>query len=473
MNQIKQNDKGFQQSGWAVAIPCMLLATSMFIYNADRLLECWKIQSEQNHAIAARVAFAGRALEAAAVTQRRKELSQQPQQRSAADDDDENENDEKKNRESQRNCFTPALLTYPELARRSLGPYAKLVDFGIAAMQYGVCLSYLIFVPQNLQQCTYYYYSAYSVPRPIFLLAMVLVELPLAWLTDLRQLASTNVVATLLTAWGLCAVLVMAGMAAVQPDNNIGAAAAADVAASSSSSSLSLSSSSSSWAMVTNLQSAPAITDAWFLFIGTSFFMMEGSMTLVVPLQEAVFLPKDRDLFPRTNAVVTSWIVIFYIGFTLVCLAGFGHGIHTALTASLTGPVAALVQLAYSIAVIMTFPLQAFPAMQVTLTAVMGKNKASCPSLERSMVASLIVVMLGVVALVALDYLGNVVSILGSLFGIPLALVYPPLMHNIMVQNSSRARRRANYAVVVMGFVAMAAASYATIVNWQNNAEGQ
>jgi solute carrier family 36 (proton-coupled amino acid transporter) len=436
----------------------MLLATSMFIYNADRLLECWKVQSEQNHAIATRVASAGRALEAAAVAQqRRKGLP-------TADD-----NDEKKNREPHHhNCFTPALLTYPELARRSLGPYAKLVDFGIAAMQYGVCLSYLIFVPQNLQQCMYYYYSAYSVPRPIFLLAMVLVELPLAWLTDLRQLASTNVVATLLTAWGLCAVLVMAGMAAVQPNHDI-AAAAADAAAVSSASL----SSSSSWAMVTNLQSAPAITDAWFLFIGTSFFMMEGSMTLVVPLQEAVFLPKDRDLFPHTNAVVTSWIVIFYIGFSLVCLAGFGHGIHTALTASLTGPVAALVQLAYSIAVIMTFPLQAFPAMQVTLTAVMGKNKASCPSLERSIVASLIVCLLGVVALVALDYLGNVVSILGSLFGIPLALVYPPLMHNIMVKNSSRARRRANYAVVVMGFVAMAAASYATIVNWQNNAEGQ
>jgi solute carrier family 36 (proton-coupled amino acid transporter) len=375
--------------------------------------------------------------------------------------DDENDNDENNREQQHHNCFTPALLTYPELARQSLGPYAKLVDFGIAAMQYGVCLSYLIFVPQNLQQCTFYYLD-YSVPRPIFLLVMVLVELPLAWLTDLRQLASTNVVATLLTAWGLCAVLVMAGMAAVQPENGI--AAAAD--ASSSSSSL-------SWAMVTNLQSAPAITDAWFLFIGTSFFMMEGSMTLVVPLQEAVFLPKDRDLFPQTNAVVTSWIVVFYIGFSLVCLAGFGHGIHTALTASLTGPVAALVQLAYSIAVIMTFPLQAFPAMQVTLTAIMGKSKASCPCLERSVVASLIVCLLGVVALVALDYLGNVVSILGSLFGIPLALVYPPLMHNIMVKNSSRARRRANYAVVVIGFVAMAAASYATIVNWQNNAEGQ
>lgn len=223
---------------------------------------------------------------------------------------------------------------------------------------------------------------------------------------------------------------------------------------------------------MTNLRAAPAITDSWFVFIGTSFFMMEGSMTLVVPLQEAVYLKKDRDAFPRTNAVVTTWIVIFYIIFSIVCVAGFGDGIRTALTASLTGGMAAVVQLAYSITVIMTFPLQAFPAMQVAITAVLGKHKAARPSIERSLVASLIVIALGIVAALTLDYLGNVVSILGSLFGIPLALVYPPLMHNSMVKNSSRGRRLANRAVVFVGFVAMAAASYATIANWRNNAEG-
>lgn len=383
----------------------------MFIYNACRLLECWKVESDKNHAMASHIDQAMKLMG-----------------------------------EAEAAVYTPTLLTYPELARRSLGSYASLVDFGIASMQYGVCLSYLIFVPQNLQECVLYL-SGHFVPKQVFLLIMLIIEIPLTWITDIRKLTPTNVAATLLTAFGLCAVLGMACIGSFETDYN------------------------DELSLVTNLRAAPMITDSWFIFIGTSFFMMEGSMTLVVPLQEAIFLKKDRDLFPRTNAVVTTWIVVFYLIFSFICVAGFGNGIRTALTASLKGPVAAIVQLAYSLAVIMTFPLQAFPAMQVAITAALGKGKSLTPSVQRCFVASVIVVTLGVLAVVALDYLGNVVSILGSLFGIPLALVYPPLMHNAIVKDSSTSRRLANWCVVAIGFFAMASASYATIANWDSNSE--
>jgi solute carrier family 36 (proton-coupled amino acid transporter) len=456
---------GFQQSGWAVAIPAMLFATYMFIYNAHRLLECWKVESDKNHAIAENLTLTARTFDLAPPQQKRSASA-------AAASSEPNaewgvtQTPATTTTEPPQHRFTPTLLTYPELARRSLGRFALLVDFGIASMQFGVCLSYLIFVPQNLQQCVHYWsHRVVVVPRPVFLFCMIFIEIPLLWITDIRKLAGTNVVATLLTALGLCAVLVLAIRAAtvrVVPPSSSDDLAADDGTTAAA----------ATWTMVTNLRAAPAITDSWFIFIGTSFFMMEGSMTLLVPLQEAVYLKKDRDAFPQTNAVVTTWIVVFYIIFSIICVAGFGDGIRTALTASLTGGMAAIVQLAYSIAVIMTFPLQAFPAMQVAITSVLSKHKAARPSLERSLVASLIVIALGVVAALTLDYLGNVVSILGSLFGIPLALVYPPLMHNSMVKNSSPGRRLANHVVVFVGFVATAAASYATIANWRNNAEG-
>ena len=78
---------------------------------------------------------------------------------------------------------------------------------------------------------------------------------------------------------------------------------------------------------------------------------------------------------------------------------------------------------------------------------------------------------LGIVAICAIDYLGNVVSILGSLFGIPLALVVPPLMHNALVTDSSKATKWLNYIVVAIGFMAMGAASFATIVSWDKGAD--
>jgi hypothetical protein len=45
---------------------------------------------------------------------------------------------------------TTALLTYPDLARRAFVSGSAVVQPGIALMQLGVCLTYLIFVPQKL-----------------------------------------------------------------------------------------------------------------------------------------------------------------------------------------------------------------------------------------------------------------------------------------------------------------------------------
>mmetsp|Transcript_8314 Transcript_8314/g.15072 ORF Transcript_8314/g.15072 Transcript_8314/m.15072 type:complete len:274 (-) Transcript_8314:69-890(-) len=273
---------------------------------------------------------------------------------------------------------------------------------------------------------------------------MIGIEIPLSWIADIRKLTPTNVLATLLIAYGLCSVLILAVFLGLEQTD------------------------SGEIAMVENLQNLPVWTDSWFIFIGTSFFMMEGSITLIVPLQEAVFDKEDRDKFPRINQTVTSWIVVFYIFFSIICVAAFGDDLRTALTASLTGTLAMTIQLAYSIAVILTFPLQAFPAMQVTVTAVLGKTRDTT---RRSVLATVLTLLLGLIAMVSIDYLGNVVSILGSLFGIPLALVFPPIMHNRLCKPTFT-ERYLNYAVMTIGFVAMGAASVATIATWDENAEG-
>ena len=421
---------GFQTSGYAVAVPAMVFATCMYIYNAHRLLACWRVESERNHKVAARVEQVRALLELGGDGSQDDTQSFMP--------------------------FTPTLLTYPELARRAFSSkYSVLVDFGISSMQFGVCLTYLIFVPANLYQCTLAVFGV-AVPKFYFLLAMILIEIPLSWISDIRKLTPTNVLATILIVFGLCAVMFMGIGQSLRMDG----------------------------ALADNLASLPAVTDAWFIFIGTSFFMMEGSITLLVPLQEAVFLPQDKAKFPAVNETVTIWIVVFYICFSFICVAGFGAGLQTAMTASLKGALASTVQLAYAIAVILTFPLQAFPAMEVICQTVMGNAKKSSKfrnnsrnsaaemrgSFKRQILATVVTCLLGLVALIAIDYLGNVVSILGSLFGIPLALVFPPLMHNQLVKDSSTTIRMMNYCVVVIGVLAMGVTSFATIVSWNRGA---
>ena len=435
--------RGFQVSGWAVAVPSMLFATIMYIYNANRLLACWQVEHDrdQQHQLT----------QHNNLTQHNHKMMAEHGQSLHNNDDTTLHNNEHTSR---------GLLTYPELARRAFGPFSVLVDIGIASLQFGVCLTYLIFVPHNLYECAQALLGV-EIQKEYFLLAMLLVEIPLSWIRDIRKLTRTNVIATGLIAYGLFFVLVLAfcqGMEFVDEyysNSNIP----------------------QTRVFVENLKVLPAFTDSWFLFVGTSFFMMEGSITLLVPLQESIIREEDRSKFATMNETVTIGIVIFYVGFSIICCAAFGDDIQTALTASLNGTLATTIQGAYSIAVILTFPLQAFPAMEVVKDNLLGHVApaldATANHLQRNVLSTVVICGLGVAAVIAIDYLGNVVSILGSLFGIPLALVVPPLMHNTLVHDSSKTTRWMNYGVVVIGVLAMAAASFATIVSWDKGAEGR
>jgi proton-coupled amino acid transporter len=157
--------------------------------------------------------------------------------------------------------------------------------------------------------------------------------------------------------------------------------------------------------------------------------------------------------------------------------ASFGDTVQTALTASLPkGTLSSMVQFAYSIAVIFTFPLQAFPALEVvcnTTHTKAGRNKTSEAIIfRRNVTATIIVCLLGFVAEISTNYLGNVVSLIGSFVGIPIALIYPPLMHNKLVPESSVLTKVLNICLAVVGLFAAGAASYTTIVSWNEGAEG-
>jgi proton-coupled amino acid transporter len=189
----------------------------------------------------------------------------------------------------------------------------------------------------------------------------------------------------------------------------------------------------------------------------------------LVPLQEAVFRPEDKKRFPSVNVKVTSSIVVFYVFFAIICWASFGDSVKTALTASLPpGTFSTIVQFAYSLAVILTFPLQAFPALEVVFHSY---DSSAMTTVQHNAVSSFITCFLGLVAYCSIDYLGNVVSLLGSLVGIPIALIFPPLMHNALVKDSTRATRALNYLVASLGLVAMGTASFTTITSWDKGAE--
>mmetsp|Transcript_1650 Transcript_1650/g.4411 ORF Transcript_1650/g.4411 Transcript_1650/m.4411 type:complete len:583 (-) Transcript_1650:117-1865(-) len=433
--------RGFKLAGWAVAIPALLFSTVTYLYSAGRLLECWKIEKrkvEQFEEIKA-------LLEDAEMSSVAKSAVSGSETCYGAT---ESEEDESSLNEAKDSTYGGTLLTYPELARKALGPYAVVVSTGIAVLQFGVCLTYFIFIPENMVQVTRAM-TGLRVKQEYFLVCMVLMEIPFSWVRDIRKLTPTNILATILIAFGLASCLGIALFKDYGDSNLVGQIAGLP----------------------------PLNSDTWYMFIGTSFYMFEGAITLVLPLQEAVFTKEDKAKFPSLKKTVMWCIVVFYIFFAITCWAAYGEGLKTAMTASLPdGALATSVQVAYSVAVFFTFPLQAFPALEVTLkskAANTGKRDCDFDSatFRRNVEASILICCLGVVAYFAQDYLGNVASLLGSLVGVPIGLVFPNLMHNALVKDSSPTRRAMNYGVASVGLIASVMASTTTILNWSAGAE--
>lgn len=474
--------RGFAISGWAVALPATAFATLTYLYCSTRLLQAWKVESEKNRRMAEKMGEIQKLLEDVnGISNGGGHMKKDDPEEQHHQNGYKYGSIEEQGRDDHTTAHgipEPTLLTYPELARRAFGSYSTLISGGIAAMQFGVCLTYLIFVPQNLTESVRG--LGIEIPKQAFLIAMLALEIPLCWIKDIRKLAPFNIVATLLIAFGLASVLYIALFDDDGSGSDVTGMLVGGGDGGNSAYNATTAEQEDSETLIDQIARLPAINDTWFLFVGTSFFCFEGSITLLVPLQEAVYTRSDRERFPRVNNQVISSVVLFYMFFAIICWASFGDSVQTALTASLPeGLLSNLVQVAYSIAVIFTFPLQAFPALEVVTNKRNGNGKKksthtqseSSALYRRNVTASIIICFLGIVAILAIDYLGNVVSLLGSLVGIPIALIYPPLIHNKLVKDSSRLTRVMNYCLSCVGFVAAMIASYTTITSWNEGAE--
>lgn len=185
---------GFATTGYLLAIPIMFGATVLYLYSSSCLLDSWKLESAEKP------------------DSEQTSLVQTTKHRT--------------------------ILSYPELAYRALGTTGEsMVKTGIALMQSGVCLTYrtygyivsacqrlflfsrlslctVIFVPQNLHTSALQLFG-WNVRPNIWLIVMVMIQIPLSWIRDIRKFTITNLLANALILYGLitCLSFAFANMA--------------------------------------------------------------------------------------------------------------------------------------------------------------------------------------------------------------------------------------------------------------------
>jgi proton-coupled amino acid transporter len=447
---------GFASAGYLVALPIMFVCTTLFLYSSKCLLDAWKLESNKMN-------------------------NSMNDQEASEGDTLLNGNGNGSSNSRRRKSAHRQRLSYPELAYRAFGSRGEsLVKAGIALMQSGVCLTYLIFVPQNLHASVLQLSNQkINIPPETWLILMVACQVPLSWIRDIRKLTPTNALANALILYGLITCLCFAMREATTPDNTDIIVIVGNIVTTQDTVSpveLSQPPLGALGEIWKHFMALPPFNKDWYLFIGTSVLMFEGSITLLVPLQEAVHSDKEREAFPEVYRKVILGIICFYAFFGITCWMAFGNDVKTVLTTSLpVNALATTVQLAYSLAVVFTFPLQNFPALEIacrTIQSVLspgekGSGREQHFYTRRNVISSVLVALLAVVAVCTMNSLDKVVSLMGSLLGCPIAFVFPPMIHSQLDPNLSVGRQWGNRITALFGLVAMVLASTTTLLTWK------
>jgi len=370
------------------------------------------------------------------------------------------------------------------------------VRCAIVLQQCGICLAYFIFVATNLHAL---------LPRPVashlsmgvLCVAQLAAYTPLSFIRNIQSFAVTNLMANGLILFSVITLTTLGlnKLAAGSDDATVEG----------------------------EERPLPVFNPSrFYLFVGTSAFIFEGVMALALPLQSAV-KREDEAKFPTLFVRTLGAIVVLYLVFGFLNYAAYGPKVEMVLTGSLSSSVSlwkAAVESAYALAVLLSFPLQLFPASQILQQAYaklrlrlsasagafagastgargpLGANEApmapskadgyaslrleECleeegrktrpPPVAVSVLAGnvgrcLLVALLCAVAIAEIDRLDKVVSLLGAFLGVPLAFIFPTLIH-LRLCTSPPWVVVVNYVVVTLGVAMCAVCSTITLATW-------
>ncbi|KAK1829674.1 transmembrane amino acid transporter protein-domain-containing protein [Podospora conica] len=205
--------------------------------------------------------------------------------------------------------------------------------------------------------------------------------------------------------------------------------------------------------------------DDWTLFIGTAIFTFEG-IGLIIPIQESMRHPEK---FPKVMGLVMVIITTLFVVMGAVSYAAYGSKTETVVLLNLPQDDKMVngVQFLYSIAIMLSTPLQIFPAIRITENALFTKSGKYNPYIkwQKNVYRFIVVAVCALIAWGGADDLDKFVALVGNFACIPLVYIYPPMLHYRGVART-RLRKWSDILLCIFGFVAMAYTTSLTVMSW-------
>ncbi|KAK4164893.1 transmembrane amino acid transporter protein-domain-containing protein [Cladorrhinum sp. PSN259] len=203
----------------------------------------------------------------------------------------------------------------------------------------------------------------------------------------------------------------------------------------------------------------------WTLFIGTAIFTFEG-IGLIIPIQESMRNPQK---FPKVMAAVMIIITTLFTVMGAISYAAYGSKTETVVLLNLPQDDKLVngVQFLYSLAILLSTPLQIFPAIRITENALFTKSGKYNPYIkwQKNVFRFFVVAFCALVAWGGADSLDKFVALVGNFACIPLVYIYPPMLHYKSVAKTTL-RKWSDILLCIFGFVAMAYTTSLTVMNW-------
>ncbi|KAJ1666253.1 hypothetical protein IW140_003245 [Coemansia sp. RSA 1813] len=323
--------------------------------------------------------------------------------------------------------------SYSDLAEKLFGRWAsRTVTVSILFAQIGFCSAYTIFVATNMRDL----WNAVTGCRfnfsPTFwVLAQLVAYIPLSWVRRIKQFAPFALAANIFIMLGL-------GYVLAYDIFNI-----------------------SSHGMAEIVQYNPA---RFPLFVGTAVFAYEG-VTLVIPVIDSM---KHQDQFAKVLTVALAICIVVFVGIGALSYMAFGESVETVILINLPkGPPTILVQLFYSLAIMMSVPLQLFPAVRILESGIFPHSGKGNPRIKwrKNVFRTLLTFVVASIAIFGAEQLDNFIAIIGAFSCTPLSFIFPTALH-YQISAGHRWTRIKDVVLGIIGTIILIYVTYIGIMSW-------
>jgi proton-coupled amino acid transporter len=275
------------------------------------------------------------------------------------------------------------------------GKWMRWIILGsIVLSQLGFVSAYIVFTSQNLQafilavsKCMTY------IDIKFIVLMQLVIFLPLSLVRDISKLGITALVADLFIMLGLIYVYYYDIKTIVDQKG------------------------------VSDVASFNSAT--WTVFIGTAIFTYEG-IGLIIPIQESMKQPKK---FPGVLAGVMVVITVIFLSAGALSYAAYGSSTKTVVLLNMPqdDKFVNAVQFLYSLAILLSTPLQLFPAIRIMENELFTRSGKYNPGIKwkKNFFRFMLVMFCAFIAWGGAEDLDKFVSLIGSFACVPLVYVYP------------------------------------------------